>query len=120
MISISAFSQEETPCNQLPIALPEVKAKAPNADAHFQENLPDSYSSSTFAHGVFKVLVNCDGTVKKVFYQDGSMEEADIAHFTEAIKEMDWTPAKEGGEDVRTNAFISLKINAGQATCAVH
>ncbi len=120
MISVTAFTQgTETPCNQLPIALPDVKATAANANEHFQSNLPDGYGTSTFAHAVFKVIVKCDGTIKKVFYQDGSMTEADQAHFIEAIKNMDWTAAKDGGEDVTSNVFISLKVNAGQATSAV-
>jgi len=117
MISVGSFAQD---CNEDPISSPEVKASHADAKTFFQDNLPAHYNETTFAHGVFTITVDCDGSVEDVMYQDGSMDEADMNHFIDKIKTMSWTAGKDGGETVKSNVGVSLKVNAGQASCAVH
>lgn len=116
-LSIGSFAQD---CNEEPITTPEVKASHVNAKGFFQDHLPAHYNESTFAHGVFTITVDCDGTVEDVMYQDGSMNEEDMNHFIAKIKTMNWTAGKDGGAVVKSKVYVSLKVNAGQAACAVH
>lgn len=118
VFSFSAFSQAD-PCSEV-VASPEVKATTESANTVFQENLPDSYSAATNAHVVFKVIVNCDGEVSKVVMQDAAMTDAEVEHFSSVIEGMDWTAAQNEGESVKSQIMISLKINQGQASCALH
>ena len=114
-----AYNQT-TPCNDLPIASPEVKATAENADAYLQEHLPTSIGATENTHGVFKASIDCDGVVGTVTYQTGEMTDQQANDMIDVIKNLNFTAAQNGGENVKTFVFISLKISAGQASCGIN
>ena len=82
--------------------------------------MPASIPADASTHGVFKVLVDCDGVVVSVDYQNGEMSDAQADDMGDVIKDMVFTPAVKDGDNVKTNVFISLKITSGTPTSAVH
>lgn len=119
VIGTTGFGQVST-CNELPIANPDVRATAEGADAHFNANMPASIGNDENTHGVFKVLVDCEGEVGTVVYTNGEMSDAQADDIIEVIKTLGFTAGKKDGEFKKTYAYISLKITSGTATCGIN
>lgn len=121
LIAGVSLSQEEVkPCTGLPIAKPEVHAVCETTDlpAFFEQSLPQKLKAGTHA-AVYKLTVDCHGTVTDVLYQRGTLDSKDQPVFADQLKALVWKPAQQKNVAVTSFVFVSLEIVNGRVTSVV-
>lgn len=119
-LTLAWGQSEPIPCNELPVAVPQTKATCKTSDlqAHFEKQIPDSMKRGEY-NAVYKLFVDCAGTVKSVAYQRGSLSESDQKKMTEILTELSWNPAQDKGKPATSTVFITLEIVNGKCTVTV-
>lgn len=120
-ISIIGFSQtEKAPCSGLPMAKPSVKATISTDEVvkSFETKLSEKLKKGTHSV-VYKVFVDCNGTVTQATYQSGTFSETDQKEYETRILELVWKPAMHKDKTVNSIAFISMEIVNGKISVTV-
>jgi hypothetical protein len=111
---------EKTPCSGLPVAVPEVRAVSKTSDLgkYFETRVPEKLKKGTHA-AVYKLIVDCNGTVTQIDYQRGTFSETDQSDYRTQIAELEWKPAQQKSKDVTSTVFVTLEIVNGKFTVIV-
>lgn len=113
-LSLSSFSQDQA-CGQVPMGNVDVKASAKTKIAgQIEKNIDDQLKSRDY-QAVFKLLVDCKGTVVKCSMQSGDMLSAEVKGIEEIILKSKWNPAYIGQESVNSMVFLTLNLKKGKA-----
>ena len=120
VIALSTASFGQTTCNEVPVSGPEVLASCESAQSYLMTHVPASITADVTSNGVFQLTVNCAGAVEAVLYQNGALNDAQAAEMIDVINDLTFVPATNGGAVVRSFVSISVKITAGEPSCAVH
>ena len=119
--TLVGFSQDDKlPCNDLPYATPEHKAKYDgDIEKYFSDDLSAEMKKGTVS-GTFRMYVDCYGEVTKAGFQSGEMKDSDQKKMIDLIYKMKWKPAQVKGKDVTSSVFIVLEIVNGQVAVKVY
>lgn len=121
VIFSSAHAQSDTTqCNELPLARPDVKATCTtNLMDYFQKNIPANLEKGEY-QVIYKLSIDCHGTVTSVKFQNGSVTEENQNEFAKNLQSHNWKPALDKGKNVTSIVFIQLSFTNGQCEVMVY
>ena len=103
-------------CNQIPIANVEKKASFDGKiEKLFSENLTDDLKKGTYK-AVYKLMIDCYGTVSMSTYQSGTFSESSQRLFAELLFKSKWKPAMHKSVNVTSFVFVTADIVNGKVT----
>ncbi|MBI3135000.1 MAG: hypothetical protein HYZ14_10045 [Bacteroidetes bacterium] len=111
---------QSTPCTGLPVAVPETPAVCETTDLvkYFEIRISEKLKKGTHS-AVYKLVVDCNGSVTQAAYQRGTFSSEDQVSYQRELMSLTWKPASGKSKAVSSIVFVTLEIVNGKFTVVV-